>query len=256
MPTPTTQLPANGLRIRRASASSTPAPGIRQGPEYAKLVDISRCIGCKGCEVACKEWNELGIEPTENFGSYQSHRDLSPDTWLVVGHLDRDLADARSRLAPAALTGALGRVVHAMLAWSGLSAESMVRDDGWQFMEAGRRIERGVLLCQLLRATVTVQRDDATDSLVLESVLVATESIITYRRRYRSRAQVETALDLLLRGKGTHFDARCVEAFAVIARDLGRFEDPAATGLALMHQGDVCHHRVDLARRHARLASG
>ena len=66
------------------SASSSPAPGIRQGPEYAKLVDISRCIGCKGCEVACKEWNELGIEPTENFGSYQSHRDLSADTWLLM----------------------------------------------------------------------------------------------------------------------------------------------------------------------------
>jgi formate dehydrogenase iron-sulfur subunit len=78
------QLPANGLRIRRASASPDPAPGIRQGPEYAKLVDISRCIGCKGCEVACKEWNELGIEPTANFGSFQSHRDLSPDTWLLM----------------------------------------------------------------------------------------------------------------------------------------------------------------------------
>ena len=79
------QLPASGLAIRRMSASSTPAPGIRsEGPEYAKLVDISRCIGCKGCEVACKEWNELGIEPTENFGSFQSHRDLTPDTWLLM----------------------------------------------------------------------------------------------------------------------------------------------------------------------------
>ncbi len=127
---------------------------------------------------------------------------LSPDTWLVVGHLDRDLAEGGATLAPAAFSGALGRVVHAMLAWSGLSAESMVRDDGWQFMEAGRRIERALHLCQLLRATVTTQRDDATDSLVLESVLIATENIITYRRRYRSRAQIETALDLLLLDEG------------------------------------------------------
>jgi formate dehydrogenase iron-sulfur subunit len=76
--------PSSSLSIRRVSGSPDPAPGIRQGPEYAKLVDISRCIGCKGCEVACKEWNELGIEPTENFGSFQSHRDLSPDTWLLM----------------------------------------------------------------------------------------------------------------------------------------------------------------------------
>ncbi len=72
------------LAIKRISASPDPAPGIRRSPEYAKLVDISRCIGCKGCEVACKEWNELRIEPTFNFGSYQSHQDLSPDTWLLM----------------------------------------------------------------------------------------------------------------------------------------------------------------------------
>jgi formate dehydrogenase iron-sulfur subunit len=85
-------LTANGLRIKRVSASPDPPPGIRQGPEYAKLVDISRCIGCKGCEVACKEWNELGIEPTENFGSFQSHRDLTPDTWLLMRFNEVEMA--------------------------------------------------------------------------------------------------------------------------------------------------------------------
>ena len=79
------QLPGNGLAIKRVSASPDPGPGIRSaGPEYAKLIDIARCIGCKGCEVACKEWNELKAEPTFNFGSYQSHEDLSPDTWLLM----------------------------------------------------------------------------------------------------------------------------------------------------------------------------
>ncbi len=76
--------PRSSLAIKRMSASPDPSPGIRRGPEYAKLVDISRCIGCKGCEVACKEWNELRIEPTENFGSFQSHRDLTADTWLLM----------------------------------------------------------------------------------------------------------------------------------------------------------------------------
>jgi uncharacterized alpha-E superfamily protein len=86
----------------------------------------------------------------------------------------------------------------AMLALAGLSAESMVRDDGWQFMEAGRRLERAIQLCGLLQATITTRRDAASDSLVIESVLTAAESIVTYRRRYRSHAQIETMLDLLL----------------------------------------------------------
>ena len=79
------KLSENSLAIKRVSASPEPvAPGIRNTPEIAKLVDISRCIGCKGCEVACKEWNELAVEETFNFGSYQSHQDLSPDTWLLM----------------------------------------------------------------------------------------------------------------------------------------------------------------------------
>jgi uncharacterized alpha-E superfamily protein len=54
----------------------------------------------------------------------------------------------------------------------------------------------------LLRATVTDARGTATDSLLLESVLTAAESIITYRRRYRSHGQLETLLDMLLLDEG------------------------------------------------------
>ena len=67
-----------------ASATAQQPTAFRSTPEYAKLVDISSCIGCKGCEVACKEWNDLKVEPTANFGSYQSHQDLSPNTWLLM----------------------------------------------------------------------------------------------------------------------------------------------------------------------------
>ncbi len=123
---------------------------------------------------------------------------LSNDTWLVIGHLESDLSELDDSLPVVAVTGVFGRVLAAMLALSGLSAESMVRDDGWQFMEAGRRIERSLQLCALLTTTITTRRDAATDSLIIESVLTAAESIVTYRRRYRSHAQVETLLDLLL----------------------------------------------------------
>ena len=79
---------ADTLTIKRVSASPSamiPVDALRSGgPVYSKLVDISKCIGCKGCEVACKEWNELGVEPTSNFGSIQSHKDLSPNTWLLM----------------------------------------------------------------------------------------------------------------------------------------------------------------------------
>ncbi|HLY81687.1 MAG TPA: circularly permuted type 2 ATP-grasp protein, partial [Acidimicrobiales bacterium] len=118
---------------------------------------------------------------------------LSLDTWPVISSLQRDVLDRRT-LGRATLGG----VLTSLLALSGLAAESMVRDPGWRFMDAGRRIERGLHVAALLRVTVTVERDAAADSLLLESILTAAESIITYRRRYRSHAQLATMLDLVL----------------------------------------------------------
>jgi uncharacterized alpha-E superfamily protein len=129
---------------------------------------------------------------------------LSRDTWLIVGPLERAIselsgtADGRHGQVQAALQ----QVMQSLLALGGLGIESMVRDLGWRFMDAGRRIERSIQLLSLLRATVTQARGTATDSLVLESVLTAAESIITYRFRYRSQAQLETLLDLLLLDPG------------------------------------------------------
>jgi formate dehydrogenase beta subunit len=48
------------------------------------LVDTTLCIGCRGCQVACKQWWDLPAERTENHGSYENPRDLSPGTWTRV----------------------------------------------------------------------------------------------------------------------------------------------------------------------------
>jgi formate dehydrogenase iron-sulfur subunit len=74
-----------GLAVRRRSATPSSGTDIRRDTvEIAKLVDIDLCIGCKACEVACKEWNDLEAEETSNFGSYQSHPDLTPATWDLM----------------------------------------------------------------------------------------------------------------------------------------------------------------------------
>jgi formate dehydrogenase iron-sulfur subunit len=74
-----------GLAIKRRSATPTSSTDIRRdGVEVSKLVDIDLCIGCKACEVACKEWNDLEAEGTSNFGGYQSHEDLTPNTWDLM----------------------------------------------------------------------------------------------------------------------------------------------------------------------------
>ena len=137
--------------------------------------------------------------------AYAVRDQLSNDTWLVIGNLDREIFELRelpSDVRTNAVQGALSRSMQSLLAFAGLESESMVRDPGWHFMDAGRRLERALYLAALVRSTLVTSNDTATDSLLMESVLTTAESIITYRRRYRSQAQVQTVLDLLLLDTG------------------------------------------------------
>ena len=45
------------------------------------LVDTSRCIGCRSCQVACKQWNKLAADQTEKLGTFDDSRDLTPSLY-------------------------------------------------------------------------------------------------------------------------------------------------------------------------------
>lgn len=125
---------------------------------------------------------------------------LSVDTKLVMADLDQRVGD----LDPGAVVPdetvdeLLTDIIQGLLSLAGLVSESLIRDEVWHFIDAGRRIERAIHLSGLLAATLTRERTAAAESLVIESVLTTAESIITYRRRYRSHASVPSVLDLLL----------------------------------------------------------
>jgi formate dehydrogenase iron-sulfur subunit len=53
-------------------------------PEVAKLIDVSKCIGCKACQVACMEWNDLRDEVGTNVGVYDNPMDLTAQSWTVM----------------------------------------------------------------------------------------------------------------------------------------------------------------------------
>jgi formate dehydrogenase iron-sulfur subunit len=59
-------------------------------PRMGFFTDTSICIGCKACEVACKEWNEL---PADRIGftgtSYDNTSALSADTWRHVAFVEK-----------------------------------------------------------------------------------------------------------------------------------------------------------------------
>ena len=48
------------------------------------FIDTTRCTACKGCQVACKQWNDLPVEKTKNQGNLQNPPDLSSRTYKLV----------------------------------------------------------------------------------------------------------------------------------------------------------------------------
>jgi formate dehydrogenase iron-sulfur subunit len=48
------------------------------------LLDVSKCMGCRGCQVACKQWNQLPAEETKFEGTYQNPPKLSGNTLTLI----------------------------------------------------------------------------------------------------------------------------------------------------------------------------
>ena len=72
------------LDVVRRSASVTTAPTPKRDVEVAKLIDVSKCIGCKACQSACIEWNDLKEPVGTNMGVYDNPHDLTPNTWTLM----------------------------------------------------------------------------------------------------------------------------------------------------------------------------
>jgi formate dehydrogenase iron-sulfur subunit len=50
----------------------------------AMLLDLSKCTACRGCQAACKQWNDLPAVKTTNRGTYQNPPDLSHSTYTLI----------------------------------------------------------------------------------------------------------------------------------------------------------------------------
>jgi uncharacterized circularly permuted ATP-grasp superfamily protein/uncharacterized alpha-E superfamily protein len=125
---------------------------------------------------------------------------LSEDVWMVLADVERALAalDSNPYDQGLQLTDVSERVLSGLLALAGIATENMVRDPGWYMLDSGRGLERALQILALLRVTICEERAPETEGVVLEAVLTAAESIVTFRRRYLTRAGVDALLELLV----------------------------------------------------------
>ena len=64
-----------------------------EGIRFGFFTDTSVCIGCKACEVACKEWNGVPDNPVDFSGnSYDNTMDLGANAWRHVAFIEQPAA--------------------------------------------------------------------------------------------------------------------------------------------------------------------
>ena len=97
------------------SAARPPRSGERRRacarlPVVSKYIDTTTCIGCKACEVACQEWNDLQVVPTQQTGSYQTLPTLDAEFWNLIRFNERETSTAASRGSCARTSACTARI--------------------------------------------------------------------------------------------------------------------------------------------------
>ena len=89
------------MTLRTRADQAPVAPAV---PRVGFFTDTSICIGCKACEVACKEWNMIPGRESEFTGqSYDNTGALGADSWRHVAFIEQRIPAATASVSPDAL---------------------------------------------------------------------------------------------------------------------------------------------------------
>jgi formate dehydrogenase iron-sulfur subunit len=83
------------LQIVQISGHSGPVPGagVQRQDQVCKLVDTTTCIGCKACEVACVEWNDMPFQTTTFDNTYQTMPETGWNYWNLIKFNEHEDSD-------------------------------------------------------------------------------------------------------------------------------------------------------------------
>ncbi len=122
---------------------------------------------------------------------------LSVTTGRVLAHL----AQLRTGLQRGdAGVDDLDAVLADFAAFAGMWHESTVRGPAWRIGDTGRRLERCLVVLDLVDAAVGQSENDSpeVEAGAIEVLLAANESLVAYRRRHRSDVEMSAAIALLI----------------------------------------------------------
>lgn len=126
---------------------------------------------------------------------------LSSDTQRVMNDIQDELGRLAGKLKWALSSApeeALDSLVTTLLALAGLFQESMFRGRSWHFLQLGRRIEKTYQLATLMRSLLVSKGDEETSWACTDAILLTSEALNTFRRRFRNDSSLYNVLTTLV----------------------------------------------------------
>jgi uncharacterized circularly permuted ATP-grasp superfamily protein/uncharacterized alpha-E superfamily protein len=118
---------------------------------------------------------------------------LSVDNWRALNRMMQRAGGSSTRPSQSEAMSILDDAAGSSMAMAGFAVDGMTRDLGWRFLSIGRRLERLQFQSMVLKRALGMTSDGSLDWL-----LELSDSIVTYRARYRSQPEWLPVLDLLL----------------------------------------------------------
>lgn len=193
-----TPVTARNLLLESVTRLTATSPGFIQNPALrdnfsGELVSVIADRQRTGSISSCIQSMLSSAE--------QSKEMLSADTQRIINDI-RDQAEVLEKTLQSSLASApeeaLDPLVTSLLSLAGILQESMIRGMGWRFIDMGRRLERAMQTVNLARSLLIEQLNEGDEAVVLESLLMTSEVLLSYRRRYRASLNVRDVLELIL----------------------------------------------------------
>lgn len=122
------------------------------------------------------------------------------DTWRVLRQMEEDWNKAQHKhhADHLKMINSIDKLNTSMFAFLGMNRESVRREQGWNILDLGRKLEQSLYIIGILKNSFFEKQNEQTEYDILESVMIATQSLITYRYTYRDHLQLPLVLELMM----------------------------------------------------------
>ncbi|NTU50399.1 MAG: alpha-E domain-containing protein, partial [Desulfobulbaceae bacterium] len=122
---------------------------------------------------------------------------LGLDIWRILDNISNKSDALKGIDNLGEINHILDELLVELMAFNGLSVDTMTRDAAWNLQDIGAYVEKSITTSSLLKHILATEYYPETEKYLLELLLINNQSLITYRYLYQSTIEISSVISLL-----------------------------------------------------------